>query len=218
MSLELDATGRRIVGTLIEKQCTTPNVYPLTVNAITVGCSQKSNREPVRDFQSFEIEGALRDLYVEGWATNVQQAGSRGLKWKHRATEKLDVEGAALAVMAELLLRGPQAPGELRTRASRMETIGDLSELETVLGELETKGLVTRLPRRPGERAARVDHTLYPAGENPEFAAQDTVSSPVVSPPRAESTGRQAADLEQRVELLEDAVRELRERLSRLEG
>jgi uncharacterized protein len=225
---ELDATGRRIVGVLIEKEATTPNLYPLTSNAVVSGASQKSNRHPVHNYQSFEIEGALRGLMVTDWVTQVTGAGSRTAKWRHRAEERLDCRGAELAVMAELLLRGPQHPGELRARASRMVPIADLETLERLLANLEAKGLVKRLERQPGERAARVDHRLYSEGEGellpgdqPEESFSPTVSepTPTPTPPASAELRAETADesLAERVAHLEEAVRDLRERLSQLE-
>lgn len=230
MDLELDATGRRIVGVLIEKEATTPNLYPLTTNAVQTGASQKSNRSPVLDFQTFEIEGALRELMVNQWVTQVTGAGSRTQKWRHRAGERLDVSGPELAIMGELLLRGAQHPGELRTRASRMVPIEDMAQLERLLENLESKRLVRRLPRQAGERAARVDHGLYPAAEgipdddqafghaeSPPPAAEAPPTAPSAVAPSAPAQAPGEATLARRVSELEAEVRVLRERLDRLE-
>ena len=108
MSMELDKTARRIIGVLIEKELSTPNLYPLTPNALRNGCNQKNNRDPVFQLQEFEIEGALRSLFVQEWVTNVSTANSRVLKWKHRADEKMALSKEELPIMAELLLRGAQ--------------------------------------------------------------------------------------------------------------
>ena len=161
MEAELDPTQRRIIGVLIEKALTTPDSYPLTVNALVAGCNQKSNRDPVMQVQDFEVEGALRALFVREWVTNTN-AGGRAIKWRHRIDHKLGLEGAPLAVLAELLLRGPQQPGELRARAARMAPIATQEDLLQVLQSLMDRlpPLVTRIPRRPGERADRYGQTL----------------------------------------------------------
>src|SRR5262245_32614611 len=131
----LSAEQRRVLGVLIEKAKTTPAGYPMTVNAVVLGCNQKNNREPLMSLDAFTVERVLEELRVLGAATEVPEA-TRAAKFRHRAYEWLGVERAELAVMAELLLRGAQTLGELRTRASRMEAIADLPALKPVVDAL----------------------------------------------------------------------------------
>ena len=229
-TLSLDRTERRIIGVLIEKQMTTPEYYPMTLNALRDGCNQKNNRDPVMNLQDFEVDGALRNLFMEQWAANVTQPGGRALKWKHRAEEKLALEKRELAVMCELLLRGAQQPGELRAHASRLAAFPALEDLEAVLTQLASKGLVVNLGRRAGERAPRYDHTLYRADEGspaeapggheaaaPPASIKTAAREPSVQAPVAPAASRMDADLVVRVQALERQIREMNERIERLE-
>ena len=223
MEFELDRTERRIIGVLIEKELTTPDRYPMTVNALTTGCNQKNNRDPIMTLADFEVEGALRNLFVRGWATNSTDGG-RLVKWKHRVSDKLGVTATEAAVLAELLLRGPQQPGELRTRAHRMQSLptqGDL--MEVVEGLMaKTPPLVVCLGRRDGERANRYGQTLAEDAASPVAEPEPlppsaaSTDGAVAPPPPIENPGP-AADrldaLEERVAALEEALRALREEL-----
>ncbi|MEE9392773.1 MAG: DUF480 domain-containing protein [Planctomycetota bacterium] len=194
--MHLDALSRRVIGVLLEKEATTPGQYPLSVNSLAAGCSQKSNRNPMMQVHDTEVESTLRDLYIDAWATNVSQPGSRTLKWKHRVEEKLDLRGKPIAVLAELLLRGDQQPGELRSRASRMVPIPDLANLESVVEILIQNGLARRLPPRPGERSGRIDHQLYA----PHETQGDTSEAAIV----AKSAALETADRKSPTSSLED--------------
>ncbi len=211
METRLDRTSRRILGVLAEKALTTPNLYPLTLNALLNGCNQKSARNPTMHLRDFEVDGCLRSLQIDGWVSRMEGQGSRVAKWKHRLGERLDLETAPLAVFAELLLRGDQKEGELRSNARRMARIPDLDTLRSLLEGLEAKGLVRRAPPRPGERARRWDHTLYTeeeVAERPSVAAEPASGGPP----------RDAADLNnvnERLTELERRVAELEERLVR---
>lgn len=209
MSLVIDKTARRIIGVLIEKQLSTPNLYPLTQNSLTNGCNQKSNRNPVLMLQEFEVEGALRNLYVHEWVTNMTGAGSRVLKWKHRAHEKMDLSDAELPIMAELLLRGAQTAGELRSRVARMRPFENLEMLMEHVEELRNRGLVTLLAPTAGRRAQLYDHTLY-LDEEKTHDEEVTLSRVGVSVPEP-SHGTD------RVKELENEVAGLRDRIQRIE-
>ena len=209
MPIPLDRTSRRIVGVLIEKAFTTPNQYPLSLNAVMTGCNQKSNRSPVMNLTDFEVDGALKQLYIDQWATSATTPGSRVDKWKHRADERLALTDTSLAVIGELLLRGAQHRGELRQRASRMCPIGDAATLESILDELKAKDMVRVLARQPGERAARVDHMFYVAGENEdEGDAGTTWERPLAATPisvtRADEIEEAALDDEDNENDVED--------------
>lgn len=159
----IDPTERRILGVLIEKQMTVPDTYPMTLNGITVGASQKNNRDPYRAFHEWEIEGALRSLIERGLVSySDHHMGGRTRRYAHRLDEKLGIEKEALAVLAELLLRGPQQPGELRTRADRMTAIPTQEQLGAILDKMAAMSppLVVKHIRRSGERAERWSQTL----------------------------------------------------------
>jgi uncharacterized protein YceH (UPF0502 family) len=214
MQLELNPHEARVLGVLIEKAFTTPDVYPLTLNAATNGSNQRSNRDPVVDFSEAEVVVALQGLQMKQIAGGSFPAGSRVEKWHHNGREHLSVDDPALAVLAELLLRGPQTPGELRTRASRMRTIASLEALQQILERLMTKGYVERLPPGGGVRVERYAQLLAPSlhleGEPPPVATPRAVS-PVRS--AAPSTGGALGD---RVNALESEVALLRRQLDSL--
>jgi uncharacterized protein len=155
---------RRILGVLVEKAKTTPEYYPLTIAAIVTGCNQKSNRDPVTNYDADDVEEALQELRRKGAAVMVE-AGGRVVRYKHTLYDWLKVGKVELAVVAELLLRGPQTEGDLRARASRMEPIADLPALHAILEALATRGLVLYLSPPGQKRGVVVTHTLYPPAE-----------------------------------------------------
>jgi uncharacterized protein YceH (UPF0502 family) len=165
----LDARQRRVLGVLIEKAKTTPAAYPMTVNAIVTGCNQKNNRDPITTLDGFGVEKALDELRTLGAVSEIDWLG-RVSKYKHHAYEWLGVNKAELAVMAELLLRGAQALGELRGRAARMEAIPDLAALKPIVDALLGRGLMIALTA-PG-RGQIVSHNLYSALEVAELKAR----------------------------------------------
>src|SRR5262245_1022853 len=154
----LDPPQRRVLGVLIEKAKTTPAGYPMTVNAIVTGCNQKNNRDPLTAYDDFDVEKALTELQELGAVKEIDWVG-RVPKYKHLAYEWLGVRPVELAVLAELLLRGPQALGELRARAARMETIEDLSALKPIVHDLIERRLMVELT--PPGRGQLVSHNLY---------------------------------------------------------
>lgn len=158
----LSAKQRRVLGTLMEKSKTTPDAYPMTFTALTTGCNQKSNRAPITNFTTEIVEKTVDELRALGAATLVQGNG-RVEKVRHYAYQWLGLSKVEAAVMTELLLRGEQTVGELRTRASRLEPIADIGELQKLLEALESRNLVVMLT--PSGRGQMVSHNIYPEWE-----------------------------------------------------
>lgn len=158
----LPKVERRVAGVLVEKAKTTPDSYPLSLNALTNGCNQKSNRSPQMNLDADDVEIAIENLRQKG-AVGVIQGSGRVVKYRHYMKEWLAVDGEALAVVTELLLRGPQTIGELRGRAARMAKIPDLSALRPILQSLIAKNLVVELT--PEGRGQVITHGLYPEAE-----------------------------------------------------
>jgi uncharacterized protein len=155
---------RRVVGVLAEKGKTTPEYYPMTIAALVAGCNQKSNRDPITNYDQDDVEDTLQALRKKG-ATIMVEGGGRVPRWKHTLYDWLKVSKAELAVIIELLLRGPQTEGELRSRASRMEPLPDLAALQTLLEALTPRGLVVYLTPPGQKRGVLVTHGLYPPEE-----------------------------------------------------
>ncbi len=180
MPFTLTAVEARVLGCLIEKQITTPDVYPLTLNSLTLACNQKSNRDPVMELQEQTVLRAADTLRDKNLSEMVNMAGSRVMKYGHKAAVNLSLDIPALALLAELLLRGPQTPGELRNRAYRMSPFESLESVEQVLNSLMNRQpdpLVVLLPRQPGRKESRYAHLM--CGEiKLEEQAQSAVSSP----------------------------------------
>ncbi len=195
----------RVLGALIEKQITTPEYYPLTLNALTAACNQKNNRNPVSAYAESEIERALDSLRDKNLAYVFHGSTSRVPKFKHVAPENLQLNPAELAVMCVLMLSGPQTMGEIRTRGSRMFDFSGLEEVETTLHSLsarETDRLVLKLPRQPGQKDARFAHLL-----SGEPAVETAVEAPIRS--------SRASDAE-RIAHLEEQITSLTERVDQL--
>ena len=167
--LPLDPRQRRVLGVLIEKAKTTPAAYPMSVNAIVTGCNQKSNRDPLTEYDDFDVEKTLDELRTLKLVTEIDWLG-RVSKWKHLAYEWFGVDKAQLAVLAELLLRGDQSLGDLRARAARMEPIADLEALRPIVATLVERELMIELT--PAGRGQIVSHNFYSAGELAELKAR----------------------------------------------
>jgi uncharacterized protein len=155
---------RRVVGVMVEKAKTTPEYYPMTVAAIVAACNQKSNRDPVTNYDQDDVEETLHGLRKKGAVILIEGSG-RVAKWKHTLYDWLKVSKVELAVLAELLLRGPQTEGELRARASRMEPLADLATLQANLDALTPRSLVHYLSPPGQKRGVFVTHGLYPPEE-----------------------------------------------------
>ena len=157
---ELTDVEQRVLGCLIEKRWTTPDQYPLSLNALRLACNQSTNRDPVTDYGESQVRDAAQRLSKYGLARLASGAGSRATKYRHLAEEGLGLDREQLAVLAVLLLRGPQTPGELKTRSDRMAHLASLDDVERVLGELGDKGYAERLSRRPGQKEDRFRQLL----------------------------------------------------------
>ncbi len=187
----LEAYERRLLGVLVEKAKTTPDAYPLSLNALRAGCNQKSNRFPKMELDEDQIDRTVDSLRAKG-ALTVVQGDSRVERYRHRMYEWLGVEKAELAVVAELLLRGAQTVGDLRGRAARMEPIAGMSELRPILDSLVAKGLVQYLS--PPGRGAVVTHTCYSSSELDRVRRDlGVVGGPVPTEPTAPAPAPAAA-------------------------
>ena len=158
--MEPDAVEIRVIGCLIEKQRTTPDVYPLTLNALRLACNQSTNRDPVVDYDENTIRSAIDRLVHRKWATLASWSNRRSMKYRQTVDSALGVSEAEIAVLAVLMLRGAQTPGELKTRTERLHSFGDMDELGGTLDRLIERELVVRLDRRPGQREERYRHLL----------------------------------------------------------
>ena len=197
----------RVLGCLIEKQRTTPDAYPLSLNALRLACNQSTNREPVLVLTESDVRGALDRLGRRGWTRSTSWAGSRTMKYKQLLDKALGLSPPQLALLGVLMLRGAQTLGELRGRSERLHSFGSLAEVEQALAELVERELAARLPRRPGQKEGRYEQLVggEPKGDELEHAPVEAVA------------GRQppdrVAELEERLGRLEDEVRRLREEL-----
>lgn len=209
----LDPLGTRVLGVLIEKELTTPEQYPLSENALVVGCNQKSNRDPVLSLSTADVRLTLEGLRLKGLVGATHPAGGRVERYHHSARPVLEVDGVGLAVLAELMLRGTQSPGELRARASRMTPIESIEELGRELDVLTQRGFVRKLPPLPGSRAARYAQLLCSEAET-EPAASCVV--PEASPRAAVSISPAKPGIDARVDALESEVAWLRNNLQNL--
>ncbi len=206
----LNAHEARVLGVLIEKELTTPEGYPLSVNALTSGSNQKSNRDPVVEFMEAEVHVALTGLLMKNLVGKVIASGSRVEKFRHNAREALELQPGELAVLAELLLRGAQQAGELRTRAARMAPLATQEALSGVLARLIERGLVRRVPAQAGERAERYMQLLAPASSQLEPVEPAASGKPRPLGDRAAPLAPSApASLEHRVSELERRLGEL---------
>jgi uncharacterized protein len=198
----------RVLGSLVEKDITTPDYYPLTLNALVNACNQKSNREPVMSLNDDSARQALHSLNEKGLAGTASTADSRVPKYEHRMQEAFNFTRRETAVMCVLMLRGPQTPGELRGRSERMHRFEDLTDVQSTLQKLMTREgepLVKVLPRQPGTKEARYAHLL--GGEKPEWNAPP--------PPAFESRSENSADSE-RIAALEEDVNSLKNDIAQL--
>jgi uncharacterized protein YceH (UPF0502 family) len=240
--MDLSAAEIRVLGCLLEKQRTTPDAYPLTLNALRAACNQSTNRDPVVAYDEATIRDAITRLSRRRWARLASGAGSRASKYRHLLDESLTRAPDELAVLCVLMLRGPQTPGELKGRTERLHPFADLAAIHTTLERLIGRELVEQLPRRPGQKEERYAHRLSDddAPQPSYAAAASSHAAPVVAGPPAPpaaagpppvartAPGRPmppAPEL-QRVELplgdrvarLEDEVAQLRAELRALRG
>lgn len=203
MATTLTSTEVRVLASLVEKQLTTPEYYPLTLNALTAACNQKSNRDPVMSLDDTEIQAAIDSLRDQSLVYLYYGTGTRTVKYKHMLPGVFELDAAGVAVMAVLMLRGPQTIGEIRERSGRMHEFGDLNEVQETLDDLSRRDepLLVRLERQPGQKEARYAHLL--SGE------VDVSSLP--TPGEKRSSGSADAS---RLEALETEVASLKNELA----
>src|SRR3954464_12842941 len=212
--MDPDAVELRVIGCLMEKQRTTPDQYPLTLNALRLACNQATNRDPVVDYDEELIRGAVARLRTRGWVRFASGQGSRAAKYRHLVDQALQVGGAEQAVLTVMLLRGPQTPGELKGRTERLYPFAWLAEVEETVRQLIDRGYAERVPRRPGQKEDRFGHLL--GGGDAEgsvpTASRDAEGSVPVASSVAGGSVPTASTLEERVARLEREVAELRAR------
>ena len=194
--MDADAVEIRVLGCLIEKQRTTPDVYPLSLNSLRLACNQSTNRDPVVAYEEAEIRAALGRLDQKRWARLASGPGSRAAKYRHLLDEALGLDGAELSLLALLMLRGPQTPGELKQRAERLRAFESTADVEQQLERLAARELVVRLECRPGQKEERWSQLL---------------GGDAAPPPTAPTRG---PTLEERVAALERDVAELKTALA----
>jgi uncharacterized protein len=222
MAPELDRTQQRIIGVLLEKELAVPESYPLTEKALIAACNQKSNRDPEMALEQFEVNGAMNALMTADWAKTTTSTGGHATRYAHRLDSQLAVADPEKAILCELLVRGPQAPGALKSRVARLGFQTNPTEIEALLRDLAARPrpMVEQLPKRPRERDHRWRHLLGPM--NPAHEA-DGAAAPVAGPPSVAQPVSAAAaasathgGLEERVDQLENEVAELRAELAKL--
>ena len=200
--MDADAVELRVLGCLIEKQRTTPDQYPLSLNALRLACNQATNRDPVVDYDEATVRAALDRPARKGWTRLASGPGSRTAKYRHLLDDALGRVPSQIALLAVLMLRGPQTPGELKQRVERLYPFGTLEDVQRALDALAEAELVRRLPRRPGQSQDRWEQLL--GGGSPLTEAAEPAQVPPAD-----------GDLELRVARLETQVAEL---LARLES
>ena len=204
--MDADAVEIRVLGCLIEKQRTTPDTYPLSLNSLRLACNQSTARDPVVAYDEPTIRAALERLDRKRWARLASGPGSRAAKFRHLLDEALDLDGPELSLLAVLMLRGPQTPGELKLRADRLHSFASPAEVEEVLRGLASRELVQQLDRRPGQKEERWIQLLGDGGEG-------AAAAPPAKAGEARAPFLSPDSLESRVAALEREVASLREAL-----
>jgi uncharacterized protein len=169
--VEPDAVEIRVLGCLIEKQRTTPDAYPLTLNALRLACNQSTNRDPVVDYDESTIRGALERLGRRKWTTLASWSNRRAMKYRHTLDSAVGLSERELALLCVLMLRGPQTPGELKQRSERLHAFAGLQDVDDTVHGLMERALVAGLPRRPGQREGRYAQLLGGGEEDGDFEA-----------------------------------------------
>jgi len=209
--MEPDAVEIRVLGCLVEKQRTTPDAYPLSLNALRLACNQSTNRDPVVAYEEATVSEALRRLAQRGWTRLASGAGSRARKYRHLLPEALGLDDAEVSLLAVLMLRGPQTPGELKQRSERLHGFAGLGEVEEALDRLVERGWVARLERRPGQKEERYEQLLGGGDEDGDDAPRDAATAALAGA----AAEVEVAD-EARLDRLEAELLALREELARL--
>ena len=204
--MDVDAVEIRVLGCLIEKQRTTPDAYPLSLNALRLACNQATNRDPVVAYEEREIKAALDRMSNRGWTRFASGVSSRALKYRQLLNEALGLSEPEISLLGVLMLRGPQTVGELKQRSERLHRFGSVAEVVEVLDGLTQRELVARLARRPGQKEERWQQLL---GGDSDAAVEP------VAPVPDEGADRLGA-IEERLERLEGAFDELIARLDKV--
>jgi uncharacterized protein YceH (UPF0502 family) len=213
--VEPDAVEIRVVGCLIEKQRTTPDAYPLSLNALRLACNQSTNRDPIVNYDEATVSDALRRLALRGWTRLASGAGSRARKYRHLLPDALGVDEAELALLAVLMLRGPQTSGELKQRSERLHRFEGLPAMLETLERLIERGFVVRHPRRPGQKEDRFEQVLggaegrverVPEGQGVEDAPAPAAAA--TSDERLDRVEREIGDLRAELARLREALGE----------
>ena len=224
---QLTAPEQRVLGALIEKRWTTPDQYPLSLNGLRLACNQLTNRDPVTDYDEATVREAAQRLSRYGLARLASGHGSRAAKYRHLAEEGLSLGREELAVLAVLLLRGPQTPGEIKARTGRMVSFGTVGDLQAVLERLSERGYARSLGRRPGQKEDRFEQLLggTPGTDSVIASSASVAPNPTESPSPTETPSPTEApngpvspnqDLETRVAALESEIGQLRRKVSEL--
>lgn len=204
MRRNLSPAEIRVLGCLIEKQRTTPDAYPLTLNSLLLASNQSTNRDPVVDYDEATVREALGELGRRRWIRSASGHGGRTLKYRHLLADELPLPNAEMAVLAVLMLRGAQTPGELKQRAERLHSFAGVGEVLEALDSLIDRELVRRLDRRPGQKEERYEHLLAADLEDDDAdpAAEPTATVPAVGP----DVASELAELRSRIERLEQRL------------
>jgi uncharacterized protein len=212
MDIVLNDSEARVLGCLIEKEITTPDYYPLSLNALVNACNQKSNRDPEMHLNEEDVRNAINSLRKKGLAGPADTMDSRVTKYGHTLSEVFNFDRRETAILCELLLRGPQTPGELRSRAGRMHPFDDLSEVQSSLQRLMNRepAVVKVLPRLPGTKEARYVHLLSGDVEVPEIPSTTIPAAPS----RASADADRIARLENEVAALRKDLADLQKQFS----
>jgi len=199
--MQLSDVEVRILGCLIEKEATTPDSYPLSLNALTSACNQLSNREPVMALGEDQVKWAVNSLRQQSLVRAIQPSDARVMKFQHLLTEKLDLDQPALAVLCVLMLRGPQTLGEIKTRTNRLAEFTNLANVEAAVSGLMARELAMEMARRPGQKETRYAHLL--SGASSEAPAEVAVDTAAAEPARDRIAELEASLDEVRRELAE---------------
>jgi uncharacterized protein len=200
----LDGAEMRVLGCLIEKQRTTPDHYPLSLNSLRLACNQSTNRDPVTDYDESQVRTAAQRLGQIGWARLASGPGSRTAKYRHLFDEALALDSAETALLALLFLRGPQTVAELKTRSERLHRFADNGEVSATLEQLDSRELAHLLPRRPGQREERWTHLF----------AESPTEEPAGDPAGDPAAPSEPTSLERRLQFVEERLAELERRLA----
>jgi uncharacterized protein len=207
----LSEVETRVLGSLVEKELTTPDYYPLSLNALLNACNQKSNRDPVMNLNENAVSQALRSLDKEGLAGRADGMDNRVTKFEHRLQEAFNFDRREIAILCELLLRGPQTPGELRSRADRMHPFDDLGQVQSTLQRLAQREppLVKMLPRQPGTKESRYAHLL-----SGDVQIQSPDAIPETATTYSTADGERIAHLENELSTLRNEVANLKQQFA----